>query len=120
MFRLVWFGTEYSVDSEVNNGRGPVDYKISKGASHSTLIEFKLASNAKLKQNLEHQVEVYKKANQSKNSIKVILYFNRVEKRKVEKILKDLKIETVENIILIDASLQTKASASNVRDRSEY
>lgn len=120
LFRLVWFGTEYSVDSEVNNGRGPVDYKISKGASLSTLIEFKLASNAKLKQNLEHQVEVYKKANQSKNSIKVILYFNRVEKRKVEKILKYLKIETVENIILIDASLQTKASASNVRDRSEY
>lgn len=120
LFKFVWYGTVFSVDSEVNNGRGPVDYKISMGSKNSTLVEFKLASNSKIKQNLEHQVEVYKNANKTQKSIKVILYFNIAEKRKVEKILKDLKIETVENIILIDASLQTKASASNVRDRSEY
>ena len=120
LFRFVWYGTIFSVDSEVNNGRGPVDYKISKGAKNSTLVEFKLASNAKIKQNLEHQVEVYKNANQTQNSIKVILYFNRTEKYKVEKVIKDLKLETAENIVLIDASLQTKTSASNVRDRSEY
>lgn len=120
LFRFVWYETSFSVDSEVNNGRGPVDYKISKGAKNSTLMEFKLASNSKIKQNLEHQVEVYKNANKTQKSIKVILYFNIAEKRKVEKILKDLKIETAENIVLIDASLQTKASASNVRDRSEY
>lgn len=120
LFRFVWYETGFSVDSEVNNGRGPVDYKISKGAKNSTLVEFKLASNAKLKQNLEHQVEVYKKANQTKNSIKVILYFSQAEKFKVEKVLKELKLDTAENIVLIDASLHTKASASNVRDRSEY
>lgn len=120
LFRLVWFGTEFSVDSEVNNGRGPVDYKVSKGIKNSTLVEFKLASNAKLKQNLEHQVEVYKKANQTKDSIKVILYFTKIQKNKVEKALKELKLDTAENIVLIDASLQTKISASNVRNRSEY
>ena len=120
LFRLVWFGTEFSVDSEVNNGRGPVDYKISRGAKNTTLVEFKLASNTKLKQNLEHQVEIYKEANRTTNSIKVILYFNRNERYKVEKILKELKIDTAENIVLIDASLQTKASASNVSDRSDY
>lgn len=120
LFKLVWYGTEFSVDSEVNNGRGPVDYKISKGAKNATLVEFKLASNTKLKQNLAHQVEIYKEANQIKNSIKVILYFNRNEKYKVERILKELEINTVKNIVLIDASLQTKVRASNVRDRSEY
>ena len=113
LFRFVWHGTVFSVDREVNNGRGPVDYKISKGAKNSTLVEFKLASNSKLKQNLEHQVEVYEKANQTEKSIKVILYFSEAEKRKVKKILKDLGLNTAENIILIDAS--TKASASNVR-----
>lgn len=120
MFKLVWYGSAFSVDSEVNNGRGPVDYKVSKGAKNSTIIEYKLASNAKLKQNLEHQVEVYKKANQTEKSIKVILYFTKMEKTKVEKILKELKLDIAENIILIDASLQTKASASNVKSRSEY
>lgn len=120
LFRFVWYETSFSVDSEVNNGRGPVDYKISKGAKNSTLVEFKLASNSKIKQNIEHQVEVYKKANQTKNEIKVIFYFNKAEKRKVEKILKDLKLDNAENIVLIDVSLQTKVSASNVKDRSEY
>ena len=27
IYRLTWFGTRFSVDSEVNNGRGPVDPK---------------------------------------------------------------------------------------------
>lgn len=120
LFRFVWYETSFSVDSEVNNGRGPVDYKVSKGAKNSTLVEFKLASNSKIKQNLAHQVEVYKNANQTKNSIKVILYFSISEKLTVEKVLKELKLYKAENIILIDASLQTKASASNVRSRSEY
>lgn len=120
IFRLVWYGTYYSVDSEVNNGRGPVDYKISRGVNDSTIVEFKLARNSKIKQNLEHQVEVYKKANNTKKNIKVIVYFNYIEKRKVEKILKELKLDNAENIVLIDASLKTKTSASNVVSREEY
>ena len=63
MFKLTWYATEFSVDREVNNGRAPVDYKISRGSKDSTLVEFKLASNSKLKKNLENQVEVYKTAN---------------------------------------------------------
>ena len=55
--------TEYDVNREVNNGRGPVDFKVSKGSKDTTLVEFKLASNTKLKKNLENQVEIYKKAN---------------------------------------------------------
>ena len=52
MYRLVWYATEYDVNREVNNGRGPVDFKVSKGAKNSALVEFKLASNTKLKKNL--------------------------------------------------------------------
>jgi len=73
IYRLTWFGTRFSVDSEVNNGRGPVDYKISDGAKDSSLVEFKLASNTKLRDNLENQVEVYKKANLTQKSVKVII-----------------------------------------------
>ena len=52
IYRLVWFGSPLDVNREVNNGRGPVDYKISFGKKNSTLVDFKLASNTKLKQNL--------------------------------------------------------------------
>ena len=60
IYRLVWYGSPLDVNREVNNGRGPVDYKISYGSKNSTLVEFKLASNSKLKQNLAKQVDVYK------------------------------------------------------------
>lgn len=115
IFRLTWFASSYDVNSEVNNGRGPVDYKISKGARDSTLVEFKLASNSKLKSNLKHQVEIYEKVNQTHKSIKVIMCFSLLEMQKVEKTLKDLGLENREDIILIDASRDNKDSASNVR-----
>lgn len=113
IYRLTWFASDYDVNREPNNGRGPVDYAISKGSKDKTLIEFKLASNSKLKQNLAKQVEVYEKANATKKSIKVILYFDASEFNKVHKTLKELNLENAENIILIDAG--RKISASNVK-----
>lgn len=113
IYRLTWFASDFDVNREVNNGRGPVDYSISKGSSNKTLIEFKLASNSKLKQNLAKQIEVYEQANNTTNSIKVILYFDNRELRSVNRILKELKIENKPNVILIDAGRKT--SASNVR-----
>ncbi len=113
IYRLTWYATDYDVNREPNNGRGPVDYAVSKGSKDKTLIEFKLASNSKLKQNLEKQVEIYEKANNTQESIKVILYFDGSEFRKVTKILKELKLENKPNIILIDAG--RKISASNAK-----
>lgn len=113
IYRLTWFASDFDVNREPNNGRGPVDYAISKGSKDKTLIEFKLASNSKLKQNLAKQVEVYEKANATKKSIKAILYFDPSEYNKVKKTLKELNLEEAENIILIDAG--RKISASNVK-----
>jgi len=115
IFRLTWYATDYDVNSEVNNGRGPVDYKISKGLD-KTLVEFKLASNSKLKQNLENQVKVYEEANKTKKSIKVILFFEDEELQKLQRIFKDLEVFDLKeaNIVLIDAR-DNKLSASNVK-----
>lgn len=107
-----WFSTGFSVDREVNNGRGPVDYKVSNGRDDQTLIEFKLASNTKLEKNLANQVDVYKTANQTDSALTAILYFSDREQERVLKILKALQLEGNENIVLIDAS--PKESASNV------
>lgn len=115
MFRLTWYATDDDVNSEVNNGRGPVDYKISRGSRDSTLVEFKLASNSKIKQNLEKQVEVYKAANQTSKSIKVILYFSDDELMKVRKILKELDLKEGKDLVLIDAQATNKPSASNTK-----
>lgn len=114
LFKLTWFATSFDVNAEVNNGRGPVDYKISFGKSDMTLVEFKLANNSKLKQNLKNQVQVYEKANDTRQSMKVILFFNDREHKKVLSVLHELKLESDPNIILIDAC-NNKPSASNVK-----
>lgn len=115
LFKFTWFNTEFDVNAEVNNGRGPVDYKISMGKYDSSLVEFKLASNTKLRQNLLHQVEVYEKANDTKNSLKVIMYFTANEQLKLYNILRELNLDNNPNVILINA-IDDKPSASNVKN----
>lgn len=113
LFKFVWYNTTASVDREVNNGRGPVDYKVSNGNDDCTLVEFKLASSSKLKQNLKNQVDVYKNANQTESAFAVIVYFDEKEHQRALGILQELQLVDNENIVLIDAS--EKESASNVK-----
>ena len=114
LFKFTWFGTAFDVNAEANNGRGPVDYKTSFGSFDKTLVEFKLAKNSKLKQNLKNQVGVYEQANETQQSMKVILYFTEAEHASVLRILKELGLDNNNNIILIDAC-DNKVSASNVK-----
>ena len=92
-----------------------MDYKASFGKRNATLVEFKLAKNTKLKQNLENQVEIYKRAAEVEKSIKVILFFTEQEEQRVKKILFELGLEKDESIILIDARNDNKISASKVK-----
>ena len=112
LFRMTWCGTTADVNREVNNGRGPVDFKVSRGKFDASLVEFKLASNKSLERNLQHQVEIYQKASDTKDSLKVILYFSSAELNKVQAILRRLKLEGETRIILIDARTDNKLSAS--------
>ncbi|MGY6217374.1 hypothetical protein ACW73L_19645 [Methylolobus aquaticus] len=114
MYRLTWYATSFDVNREVNNGRGPVDFKVSKGNGDKTLVEFKLASNSKLKQNLKHQVGVYEAANDTAKSIKAILYFTESELMRVHGILRELGLSGRRDVVLIDARADNKPSASNV------
>ena len=103
----------FDVNREVNNGRGPVDFKISKGNADKTLVEFKLANNKKLEQNLQKQVEIYQKANKTMSSFKVIIYFTKDENERVVAILNKIGLTGKENIVLIDGRNDNKVSASN-------
>jgi hypothetical protein len=113
LYRLTWYASPSDFNSEVNNGRGPVDFKVSRGNKDKTLVEFKLAKNSKLRQNLEKQVQIYEDANRTKKSLKVIFCFSNAERQKVLKILKELKLEKDDTIILIDCRQDNKPSASN-------
>lgn len=90
--RFVWFGSPSDVGTEANDGRGPVDYKISRGAKDKTLIEMKLAKNTGLERNLKNQLPIYQAASDAGRGIKVIVYFSASELARVEGILDRLGI----------------------------
>jgi hypothetical protein len=104
------YATPSDISPETDSGRGPVDYKISRGSDDITLVEFKIAKSSSLKRNLQKQVEIYKKANNTENAFIIIIYFNNDEFVRTMKILKELNLDNNENIILIDSGLKTSAS----------
>ncbi|SFT52626.1 hypothetical protein SAMN02910356_00905 [Selenomonas sp. GACV-9] len=103
----------WDMNPEENMGRGPVDFKISRG-NDKTVIEVKLTSNAQCVHGLEIQIEEYAKAEKTENKIFVLVDNGKCSKR-IEAVndkfqemtLKGLNPATV---IIIDA--KAKASAS--------
>ncbi|MGR3717090.1 MAG: hypothetical protein ACU0B1_10120 [Thermohalobaculum sp.] len=112
LFRLVWFGTPSDAGTEANDGRGPVDFKISRGAKDKTLIEMKLAKNSHLERNLEKQVPIYQAASDAKHGIKAIIFFSQQEEDRVVGILDKLGLLGHKDIVLIDARNDNKPSGS--------
>jgi len=113
LYRLTWFATSSDISREVNDGRGPADFKVSRGSPDKTLVEFKLAKNTQLERNLANQSGVYEKASDAtRPSLKAILYFSDDQLERVHTILKRLKLENSSHIVLIDASVDNKPSGS--------
>jgi hypothetical protein len=111
LYRMTWCATETDVSTEVNDGRGPADFKISKGKDKS-IVEFKLAKNKSLERNLEKQTEIYERASDAQHGIKAIVYFTKEELGKVQRILKKLKLTDNRDVVLIDARRDNKPSGS--------
>lgn len=111
-FGLIWYGSLFDVNREVNNGRGPVDFKVSYGSIDKTLIEFKLASNTALKRNLEKQLEIYEKANRTHKSVSVIISYTAEQEARIQRILGELGMTSHESVIVIDARTDNKPSGS--------
>ena len=109
LFKLIWYETPFDVSHEVNDGRGPADFKVSYGRD-KTLVEFKLASNTHLRDNLENQLELYKKASDAEYGFKVIFYFSPEDLKRVNTILSELNMLNDPNIILVDATKKIPAS----------
>ena len=113
LYRLTWYATPSDVTREANDGRGPVDFKVSRGSPDKTLVEFKLAKNTQLERNLAKQTGIYEKASDPTNpSLKAILYFTGEQLLRVQRILQKLEMANDPNVVLIDACADNKPSGS--------
>lgn len=113
LYRLTWFASTSDATREANDGRGPADFKISRGSRDKTIVEFKLAKNRQLERNLANQAEIYEKASDATHpSLKAILYFDEDQLGRVQRILTNLKLRTSPHVVLIDASDENKPSGS--------
>ncbi len=113
LYRLTWYAPLSDVSREVNDGRGPADFKVSRGALDKTLVEFKLAKNTQLERNLANQTGIYESASDATHpSLKVIIYFSEQELLRVNAILERLGLADSPHVLLIDARADNKPSGS--------
>jgi hypothetical protein len=120
-FGLLLQPSRFDINREPNNGRGPVDFKLSAGALDKTLIEFKLAKSSSLKRNLMKQVEVYEAANRTDQSVKVVIVYTEAEAQRVDRVLAEIDKElqlapgtTAGRVVVVDGRADNKPSASKV------
>jgi hypothetical protein len=110
LFRLTWFGTPSDISREVDDGRGPADFKASRGRWDKTILEFKLATNTHLKRNLQKQVALYQEASDAEAGLRIIIFFADPELERVEAILDELALTGHPDIILVDGRPKLSAS----------
>lgn len=58
---------------EGNNGRGPVDFKLSRGTNDKVVVETKLTSNSQLRHGIEVQLPIYMAQEKTKKAIYLII-----------------------------------------------
>jgi hypothetical protein len=66
---------DVDMSPEANAGRGPVDFKMSKGWHMRALLEVKLAKSSTFRQNLKNQTPVYAKAEGCSRGYFIVIQF---------------------------------------------
>jgi len=107
--------TRCDVDAtrEPETGRGPVDFKFSRGATGKVLVEAKLSTNSNLVHAFDKQVQIYQQAEAGEQSIIVVFIVSENQKqldRLIEHANKNQVPGKTPSIILIDALPKPSAS----------
>ncbi|MCH7395792.1 hypothetical protein MMP66_16180 [Acinetobacter dispersus] len=97
---------------EADAGRGPVDFKISLGASAKVIVEIKLSSNKQLVHGYEKQLPIYKKAEKSQKGIYLVLYNGGITNSRWQSFNELVKNSAMPNIEVVIVNAIPKASAS--------
>ncbi len=99
---------------ECNAGKGPVDFKFSKGYKLRYLVDVKLSSNTHIVQGFTEQLPIYEKAEDTKRSALVIIKVTKSDKS-IKKILQ-LQHDAIQHgkrvprIYVIDGTIKPSAS----------
>lgn len=114
---LICKANNISVDPETNAGRGPVDFKFSRGFNCKCLLEAKLARNTKWIQGATLQLPTYLTSDVCKHGVYLLVTYDGTVSDKVNKLaaaLKGVASKGVEiDLIVVDAS-PYKLSASKL------
>lgn len=98
---------------ETNSGRGPVDFKLSRG-TEKVLVEVKLTTNTQLIHGLETQLPIYMTQESSQRGIFLVFDVAKTDhaRKKVMKIYSKLPQEVKNRIrlVIVDATLKLSAS----------
>jgi hypothetical protein len=100
---------------ETNGGRGPVDFKISKGYNGRVLVEAKLTTSKQLLHGFEVQIEEYKKAEKTQFGIYLVIDViggSETRIQKLQKLINDSKAAglRVPEVIFVDGIPKKSAS----------
>ena len=102
------------ISPESNAGRGPVDFKISRGSTEKVIVELKYSKSSGLYKNYRRQVETYRQAEKAKKGYYLVLLMDDNQDRLKEllKIKNKLVSEGRPNpeIIFIDGNPKVSAS----------
>jgi hypothetical protein len=77
---------DIDISKEADIGRGPVDFKVSRGYALRVLLEVKLARNTRFWNGLEKQLPTYQKAEQVDCAYFVVIAFSDKDLKRVNKI----------------------------------
>ncbi|WHX40609.1 hypothetical protein QNH36_23730 [Mesobacillus sp. AQ2] len=124
--QLLFMATSYlyfqtnnvDVSPEANIGRGPIDFKLSRGVNERILIEVKLASNPKLRQGLTLQLVKYLLAEEIKDAVFMVIVFEKTEFKKLKGLEREVDIINQKynlNIMIVSVdATNNKPSASKL------
>jgi hypothetical protein len=107
---------DLDISPEADTGRGPVDFKLSQGASKRVLVEMKLSTNPQVVKGFEKQLAIYNSAEKPIASYYVVINVgNLTDKWKRLQKLHDFQLSTKgSSPNLIIANGLPKKSASKV------
>lgn len=82
---------DINTDREIETGRGPVDFKFSKGQKYQALLEVKRATSSQLEHGLEKQLPTYLHADRVTIGFYVVICYDEVDIKKAEELTDEAK-----------------------------
>lgn len=109
---------DIDISKEANVGRGPVDFKFSRGYNQRTLLEVKLANNSHFWDGPGQQLPAYMEDNEVSVGFFMIIRFNKRDDdriTRIEKIIQNVNQENKFKIIYLIVNAEPRLSASKLR-----